>query len=75
MDTLTYFDQLSLADGIQCPTIVSFCVIDEVHPYRTVMPVFEKIKSLKSAVIYPNTDLAHGVDFATHGLDWLKKYV
>ena len=75
MDTLTYFDQLSLADGIECPVIVSCAVIDEVHPYRTVMPVFEKIKSLKSVVVYPNTELAHGVDFAISGLDWLKKYV
>lgn len=75
MNTLTYFDQMSLADGIDCPVLVSCAVIDEVHPYRTVMPVFDKIQSLKSVVVYPDTEVAHGVDFGIHGLDWLKKYV
>ena len=75
LETLTYFDQLSLADGIHCPIIVSVATVDEVHPYRTVMPVFEKIPALKSVVVYPNTDLAHGVDFATHGLGWLQRYL
>ena len=75
LETLSFFDQLSLADWIECPTLVSTAVIDEVHPYRTVMPVFERIRALKSVVVYPDTDIAHASDFAAHGADWLQRYL
>ena len=52
--TLTYFDQLHLAEAITCPTLIASAIIDEVHPLRTVMPVFEKIRALKSIIVYPD---------------------
>ena len=73
--TLAYFDTLNLAEAITCPTIVSTALADEVHPYRTVMPVFEKIPALKSILVYP--DLVHGAssDFTVHAMAWLNRYL
>ena len=73
--TLAYFDTLNLAEAITCPTIVSTALVDEVHPYRTVMPVFEKIPALKSILVYP--DLNHGAssDFTVHAMAWLDRYL
>ena len=75
LDTLAYFDQLNLADGITCPTIVGCCSIDEVHPIRTVMPVFEKIPSMKSIVVYPDVDHEYRTDFTQQGKTWMDKYL
>ena len=76
METLAYFDPLNLVQGITCPTLFSAAVIDEVHPYNTVMPVFEKIPALKSIVLYPDFTHSHGYgDFVPHGTAWLQRYL
>ena len=75
METLTYYDQLSLADAIDCPTLVASAQIDDVHPLSTVMPVFEKIRSMKSIVIYPDTDHEYRTDFTQHGKAWMDRYL
>jgi cephalosporin-C deacetylase len=73
--TLAYFDQLTLAEGITCPTLIASAIIDEVHPLRTVMPVFEKIRSLKSIVVYPDTEHEYRTDFTNHGKIWMDRYL
>ena len=75
MNNLEYFDTYNLVANITCPVLMNAVVIDEVHPYRTIMPVFERIPSLKSIVVYP--DIEHGTraDFARHTLDWLDRYI
>ncbi len=73
--TLEYFDPLNLAETITCPIIVSTAIVDEVHPYRTVMPVFEKISALKSIVVYPDLDHGASSDFAVHARAWLDYYL
>ena len=75
METLTYYDQLSLADAIDCPTLVASAQIDDVHPLSTVMPVFEKIQSMKSIVIYPDTEHEYRTDFTQHGKAWMDRYL
>ncbi|MBI3329090.1 MAG: acetylxylan esterase, partial [Nitrospinae bacterium] len=50
--TLAYFDQLNLADVIACPTLLGSAITDEVHPLRTVMPVFETIRAMKAIIVY-----------------------
>jgi cephalosporin-C deacetylase len=75
MENLSYFDALNLVDGIACPTMVGVSAIDEVHPYDTVMPVFEKIHALKSLVVYHDTDHGHYVDFSSRGMTWLERYL
>lgn len=72
---LTYFDQLSLADAIECPTLVATATVDQVHPPSTVMPVFEKIRSMKSIVVYPDLDHEYRTDFTQHGKAWMDRYL
>ena len=75
MKTLAYFDNLNLVDGITCPTLVSAAVNDQLHPYDSVMPVFEKITTLKSIVLYQDYALGHYGDFVSHGTAWLQRYL
>jgi cephalosporin-C deacetylase-like acetyl esterase len=73
--TLAYFDQLNLAEGIGCPTLMASAIIDEVHPLRTVMPVFEKIPAMKSIIVYPDLEHEYRSDFTHHGKAWMDRYL
>lgn len=75
LDTLRYFDTLTLADAITCPILANIGMADTTCPYETVMPVFDRIKAQKSLLVYP--DLTHSpcADFNVHALNWLKRYL
>ena len=75
LDTLHYFDTLTLADAIACPILVNIGMADTTCPYETVMPVFDRIKAQKSLLVYP--DLTHSpcADFNVHATNWLKRYL
>jgi hypothetical protein len=73
--TLAYFDQLNLAEGIVCPALIASAIIDEVHPLRTVMPVFEKIPAMKSIIVYPDLEHEYRSDFTSHGKAWMDRYL
>ncbi len=75
MDMLAYFDPINLVDRITCPTLVNIGMDDPVCPYRTIMPVFERITCLKSLCVYPG--LAHSpcTDFNQQAMDWLRRYL
>ena len=75
MATLTYFDQLNLADSITCPILIGGALEDDVHPMRTVMPVFEKIQSMKSVIVYPDLEHEYRTDFTHHGKAWMDRYL
>lgn len=72
---LAYFDQLNLSDGITCPTLIGGAISDEVHPLRTVMPVFEKIRAMKSIIVYPDLEHEYRTDFTHHGRAWMDRYL
>lgn len=75
LDTLRYFDTLTLAEAISCPILVNVGMADSTCPYETVMPVFERIRAQKSLLVYP--DLTHSpcADFNGHAMSWLKRYL
>jgi cephalosporin-C deacetylase len=73
--TLAYFDQLNLATEITCPTLIASAILDEVHPLRTVLPVFEQIRSLKSIIVYPDLEHEYRTDFTTHAKAWMDRYL
>ena len=79
MKNLSYIDNLNLAEAITCPTLVSAAQVDDNHPYSTILPVFEKIKAIKSMVVYPDaTGNLRGevnVDFNRRMLEWLQHYL
>jgi len=73
--TLAWFDPMSLVERITCPVLVNVGMKDETCPFRTIMPVFEKIKCQKALMIYP--DLGHSpcTDFNNHAKNWLDRYL
>ena len=75
LDTLRYFDTLTLADAIRCPILVNIGMADTTCPHDTIMPVFERIRAHKSLLVYP--DLTHSpcTDFNVHAMNWLKRYL
>jgi cephalosporin-C deacetylase len=75
LETLAYFDPVSLAGEIACPTIISIGARDEVCPPATIQPVFNRIRALKSLIVYPERAHAGDTDFFQHALAWLKRYL
>ena len=57
LETLAYFDPLNLVGMITRPMLVNIGMKDDVCPYHTIVPVFERIVSHKALMIYP--DLGH----------------
>ena len=75
LDTLHYFDTMTLADAIECPILVNMGMADTTCPPATIVPVFERIKAHKSLLVYP--DLTHSpcADFNVHAMNWLRQYL
>ena len=51
--TLSYFDNLNLADWITCPALVSVGLIDEICPPSTVFAVYNRLWSTKQIAVFP----------------------
>ncbi len=75
LETLRYFDTLTLADAIQCPTLVNIGMADTTCPYDTIMPVFDRIRAHKSLLVYPDLPHSPCTDFNLHAMNWLKRYL
>jgi cephalosporin-C deacetylase len=73
--TLAYFDPLNMVDEIACPTLVNVGRRDETCPYRTIAPVFERIRALKALVVYPELGHSSCTDFNVQALAWLNRYL
>lgn len=73
--TLAWFDPMSLARRIACPILVNVGMKDETCPFRTIAPVFEKVRRQKALMVYP--DLGHSpcTDFNHHAKNWLDRYL
>ena len=66
LDSLAYFDPLHLAPSIQCPTLVSVGMCDDVCPAATILPVFERITAPKALHVYPDLTHTPCTDFNAH---------
>lgn len=51
--TLSYFDNLNLADTIKCPALFNVGLIDEICPPSTVFAVYNRLKTPKNIAIFP----------------------
>ncbi len=51
--TLSYFDNLNLADRITCPVLMTVGLQDDICPPSTVYAVYNKIKAPKQIEVYP----------------------
>ena len=75
LDTLYYFDTLTLAEAIECPILVNIGMADNTCPYPTIMPVFDRIQAHKSLLVYPDLHHSPCTDFNIHAMNWLKRYL
>lgn len=75
LETLHYFDTLTLADAIECPVLVNIGMADTTCPYDTIMPVFDRIRAHKSLLVYPDLPHSPCTDFNLHAMNWLKRYL
>ena len=75
LETLAYFDPLNLAELITRPILVNIGMQDDVCPYHTIAPVFERIQSQKSLAIYPELSHSPCTDFNNHAKNWLDLYL
>jgi cephalosporin-C deacetylase len=75
MQTLAYFDPLNLCAAIGCPTLVAAAAVDEVHPLRAALPVFDAIPGLKSLLVYPDLQHEFHSDFPNHAKAWFDRYL
>jgi cephalosporin-C deacetylase len=76
--TLAYFDPLNLVDAITCPTLVNVGLRDETCPARTILPVFDAIRTThvpKALLVYPELRHEACADFNRHALHWLSTYL
>jgi cephalosporin-C deacetylase len=51
--TLSYFDNLNLADRIKCPALVSVGLIDEICPPSTIFAVYNRLNVPKHLAVFP----------------------
>jgi cephalosporin-C deacetylase len=75
METLALFDNVNLADEIDCPVLMSIGMNDEICPPHTISPVFERIRAKKSLIVYPDLGHTASPDFNLHALSWLQRYL
>jgi cephalosporin-C deacetylase len=78
LETLAYFDPLNLVDAITCAVLVNVGLRDETCPARTILPVFERIRTPaapKALLVYPELGHQPCADFNRHALHWLETYL
>lgn len=51
--TLSYFDNLNLADWITCPALFNVGLIDEICPPSTIFAVYNRLAAPKNIAIFP----------------------
>lgn len=75
METLKYFDPLNLVQWIKCPTLVNVGLQDFTCPIETIQPVFDRIPSLKSLMVYPDLPHSPCADFNKQAINWLNNHL
>jgi cephalosporin-C deacetylase len=73
--TLRYFDVLSHAAAVRCPTLVNLGQDDVECPASTIRKVFETMRCIKALVEYPGLGHEPCTDFNVHAMDWLLRYL
>lgn len=75
LETLAYFDPLNLVEMISRPILVSIGMKDEVCPYHTIVPVFERIRCQRALMTYPDLGHSSCTDFNNQAKNWLDLYL
>jgi cephalosporin-C deacetylase len=74
--TMSYFDNINLADRIQCPTLVSLGSRDPVVPPETSYAAYNKIRAPKEIVVYPFAEHeGGGAVHARRKLEFFRRHI
>jgi cephalosporin-C deacetylase len=75
LKTLDYFDIVNLVDSIQCPVLIGGAIADDLHPIGSTLLAYERIKSRKGTLIYPDLTHEYRSDFTFNALSWMKRHL
>jgi len=74
--TLTYFDNLNLADRIRCPVLITVGLQDTICPPSTIFAVYNHLECEKEIKIYPYHDHDGGRNVHwEHKFRWARRYL
>ncbi len=75
LETLAWFDPLTLAHRIACPTFISIGRADTTCPPETIRPVYDRIEAFKGLIEIPNA--GHGWYYLYRDFDdlWLRRFL
>ncbi|HLG51239.1 MAG TPA: alpha/beta fold hydrolase [Chloroflexota bacterium] len=73
--TLSYFDNLNLADRIQCPVLVTVGLQDMICPPSTIFAVYNRIRSEKEIRVYPFGGHEAFPTHHEHKLRWARRFL
>ncbi|MFP4248681.1 MAG: acetylxylan esterase [Armatimonadota bacterium] len=75
LETLAWFDPLTLAQLITCPTFISIGLADTTCPPETIRPVYDRIEAFKGLIEIPGA--GHGWHYVYRDFDdlWLRRYL
>lgn len=73
--TLSYFDNLNLADRITCPVLMTVGLQDLICPPSTIYAVFNRISSNKEMRVYPFGGHERFPTHVEHEYRWAKRYL
>lgn len=68
LSTLDYFDPFNLVQNIKCPVLMSAGGKDVLCPQPTIQSVYDKLKTKKKIIIYP--DLPHTTCLNFYNIEW-----
>jgi cephalosporin-C deacetylase-like acetyl esterase len=72
--TMSYFDTMNMTDKITCPVLMRIGLQDKVCPPATSFASFNKIKSQKEYIVYPDKGHDLGKENWEFGYRWLRNY-
>jgi cephalosporin-C deacetylase len=75
LSMLQYFDVLTHADAVVCPTLINLGQKDIECPASTIRQVFQTLRCPKALIEYPNLGHEPCTDFNVHAMDWLHRYL
>jgi cephalosporin-C deacetylase-like acetyl esterase len=73
LGTLSYFDVKNLADRIQCPVLMGVGLQDSLSPARVNFSVYNRLRSLKEYVVYPEQYTGVREEFYPYTEAWIRK--
>lgn len=73
--TLSYFDNLNLAERIRCPVLMTVGLQDLITPPSTVFAAYNRITAEKEIRIYPYGGHESFPSHHIHKLTWAKRYL